>query len=50
MRGGTSRAIVFHEKDLPGDRAERDAIFLKASAAPTRTDASSTAWGAGYPV
>ncbi len=34
MRGGTSRAIVFHEKDLPEDRAERDAIFLKALGSP----------------
>ena len=34
MRGGTSRAIVFHERDLPEDRAERDAIFLKAMGSP----------------
>ena len=34
MRGGTSRAIVFHEKDLPDDQAERDAIFLKALGSP----------------
>ncbi len=34
MRGGTSRAIVFHEKDLPEDRAERDAIFLRALGSP----------------
>ena len=34
MRGGTSRAIVFHEKDLPKDQAERDAIFLKALGSP----------------
>ena len=34
MRGGTSRAIVFHEKDLPEDQAERDAIFLKALGSP----------------
>ena len=34
MRGGTSRAIVFHAKDLPEDRAERDAIFLKALGSP----------------
>ena len=34
MRGGTSRAIVFHAKDLPDDRAERDAIFQKALGSP----------------
>jgi len=34
MRGGTSRAIVFHEKDLPEDQAGRDAIFLKALGSP----------------
>ncbi len=34
MRGGTSRAIVFHEKDLPEDQAERDTIFLKAIGSP----------------
>ncbi len=34
MRGGTSRAIFFHEKDLPGERYARDAIFLKALGSP----------------
>ena len=34
MRGGTSRAIVFHEKDLPEDQAARDVIFLKALGSP----------------
>ncbi len=34
MRGGTSRAIVFHARDLPGERAERDAIFLGAMGSP----------------
>ena len=28
MRGGTSKAIVFHARDLPKSRAECDAIFL----------------------
>ena len=27
MRGGTSRAIFFHERDLPGPGIERDAII-----------------------
>lgn len=34
MRGGTSRAIVFHARDLPRERAERDAIFLRAMGSP----------------
>jgi 2-methylaconitate cis-trans-isomerase PrpF len=34
MRGGTSNAIVFHQRDLPADRAEWDAIFLAAMGSP----------------
>lgn len=34
IRGGTSKAIVFNRKDLPGDRAEWDAIFLAAIGSP----------------
>ena len=34
MRGGTSRAIVFHRHDLPEDRADWDAIFLAALGSP----------------
>jgi 2-methylaconitate isomerase len=33
MRGGTSRAIMFHARDLP-DRAEWDSIFLAAMGSP----------------
>jgi len=33
MRGGTSRAIMFHARDLP-DRAEWDPIFLGAMGSP----------------
>src|ERR1700710_125788 len=33
MRGGTSRAIMFHQKDLP-DRATWDPIFLGAMGSP----------------
>jgi 2-methylaconitate isomerase len=33
MRGGTSRAIMFHQRDLP-DRAEWDPIFLAAMGSP----------------
>ncbi len=39
MRGGTSRALIFHERDLPlvgadGDTSARDAIFCAAIGAP----------------
>ena len=33
MRGGTSRAIIFHARDLP-DRAQWDPIFLAAMGSP----------------
>ena len=29
MRGGTSKAVFFHEKDLPEDKSLWDDIFLK---------------------
>jgi 2-methylaconitate cis-trans-isomerase PrpF len=34
MRGGTSNAVVFHERDLPRDRALWDEIFLAAIGSP----------------
>ena len=34
MRGGTSKAIVFHQKDLPADRALWDQIFIQAIGSP----------------
>ena len=34
MRGGTSKAIMFHARDLPADRAEWEAIFLSAMGSP----------------
>lgn len=34
MRGGTSKAIMFRAEDLPGDRAEQEAIFLAAIGSP----------------
>ena len=34
MRGGTSKALVFREADLPTDRAARDAVFLAAMGVP----------------
>ena len=34
MRGGTSKALFFHLRDLPAARADWDAIFLAAIGAP----------------
>ena len=34
MRGGTSKAIMFHARDLPAARAQWDAIFLSAMGSP----------------
>ena len=34
MRGGTSKGLYFHRRDLPADRAEWDALFLAALGSP----------------
>jgi 2-methylaconitate isomerase len=34
MRGGTSKALMFHASDLPKDRGEWEAIFLAAIGSP----------------
>ena len=34
MRGGTSKGLFFHRRDLPADRAEWDALFLAALGSP----------------
>src|SRR5436190_7855486 len=34
MRGGTSKAIVFHARDLPASRADWEAIFLSVIGSP----------------
>lgn len=34
MRGGTSKGVFFHEKDLPADPRERDAVILRAFGSP----------------
>jgi len=33
-RGGTSRGLFFHEKDLPENREKRDMILLRAFGSP----------------
>ena len=39
MRGGTSKALIFHERDLP-DRSAWDPIFLAAMGSPDPTGGS----------
>ncbi len=34
MRGGTSKAVMFHQRDLPAERAEWDRLFLGAMGSP----------------
>lgn len=34
MRGGTSKAVVFRQQDLPEDRREWDSIFLRVMGSP----------------
>ncbi|MDE2197389.1 MAG: PrpF family protein [Rhodospirillales bacterium] len=34
MRGGTSKAVMFHRRDLPAERAAWDEIFLAAMGSP----------------
>ena len=34
MRGGTSKAVIFHEKDLPEDRSQWADIFLGVMGSP----------------
>ena len=34
MRGGTSKGLFFHRRDLPEERAEWDALFLSALGSP----------------
>ncbi|HET6926167.1 MAG TPA: PrpF domain-containing protein [Hyphomicrobiaceae bacterium] len=34
MRGGTSKAVIFHARDLPAEREEWDSIFLSVIGSP----------------
>ena len=36
MRGGTSKAVFFHDEDLPKDEQERDKVILSAFGSPDR--------------
>lgn len=47
-RGGTSKALVFRDADLPTSRAERDAIFLSAMGSPDPNGRQLDGMGGGY--
>src|SRR5205085_5963210 len=47
IRGGTSKALVFHASDLPPDRADWDEIFLKAMGTPDRYGRQLNGMGGG---
>jgi len=36
MRGGTSKAVFFHEKDLPADRSQWKSLFLRVMGSPDK--------------
>jgi hypothetical protein len=47
MRGGTSKAIVFRQDDLPGDRSLWDRIFVAALGSPDRNGRQLDGMGGG---
>ncbi|MEE9275738.1 MAG: PrpF domain-containing protein [bacterium] len=47
MRGGTSRALLFHARDLPEEGRLRDAIFLRALGSPDPNERQIDGMGGG---
>lgn len=47
MRGGASKALVFHARDLPADRTARDRIFLAAMGSPDPNERQLNGMGGG---
>lgn len=48
IRGGTSKGVFFHARDLPDDRAARDAIFLTVLGSPDPYGRQLDGMGGGY--
>src|SRR5690348_12854776 len=48
MRGGTSKGLYFHEKDLPADRELRDRVLLAAMGSPDPRQIDGI--GGGHPL
>lgn len=47
IRGGTSKALVFHLRDLPAERGQWDALFLTAMGSPDRYGRQLNGMGGG---
>lgn len=47
IRGGTSKGVFFHARDLPGDQAARDRIFLDVLGSPDRYQRQLNGLGGG---
>lgn len=47
-RGGTSKALIFRDSDLPPQRADRDAIFLATMGSPDPNGRQLDGMGGGY--
>lgn len=48
IRGGTSKGLYFHKKDLPTDVAERDALLLRGMGSPDAREIDGM--GGGHPL
>lgn len=48
MRGGTSKGLVFHRRDLPADPADWDALFLAVMGSPDPHGRQLDGMGGGY--
>lgn len=48
MRGGSSKGVFFHSRDLPSDRAALDRIFLAVLGSPDPYGRQLDAWGAAF--
>lgn len=47
IRGGTSKALVFHRRDLPADQADWNTLFLNAMGSPDRYGRQLNGMGGG---
>lgn len=47
-RGGTSKALIFAEQDLPASQRDRDALYLSAMGSPDPNGRQLDGMGGGY--
>lgn len=50
MRGGSSKGVFFHARDLPPAGPARDALLLRVIGSPIPTASRSTAWAGPPPA